>query len=347
MAHIELSRGADAIVVAPATADFIAKLAHGLADDLLDHAVPGAQLPAAGGAGDEPRDVGEPGHRSATSRSLRDDGVTLLGPDSGDQACGEIGTGRMLEPEEIVEETIAFFAPKLLAGRRVLITAGPTFEADRSGARHHQPVLRKDGLRDRARAAATPAPRSRMVAGPTSLATPRGVARIDVRTAREMHDAVDRRARERHAHRRVRRRRRGRRLAGRRRPARRSSRRRDDGTPPALAFAQNPDILATRRRARRRAVLRRLRRRERGPAPQRPGQARAQGRAAAGRQHRPRDLRHATTTNCCSSTRKGSRELARADKQCRRARWSRRSRAGCDAERAQAPDARQNARRPR
>ena len=97
MAHIELSRGKDAIVVAPATADFIAKLAHGLADDLLSTLCLARECPLIVAPGDEPPDVGQPGDAAATSSSLLRDGVTILGPASGDQACGEVGMGRMLE----------------------------------------------------------------------------------------------------------------------------------------------------------------------------------------------------------------------------------------------------------
>ena len=100
MAHIKLSREADAILVAPASADFIAKLAHGRADDLLIAAVPGAPdraLPAAGGAGDEPRDVGAPGDAAQRRAAARPTAPRVLGPAGGDQACGEIGDGRMLE----------------------------------------------------------------------------------------------------------------------------------------------------------------------------------------------------------------------------------------------------------
>ena len=131
MAHINLTREADAILVAPCSADFIAKLVHGRADDLLSPDVPGAAdrpLPAAGRAGDEPRDVGASGHAAQPGAAAPPTARTMLGVGSGDQACGEIGDGRMLEPAELLEDLIAFFQPKLLAGKRVLVTAGPTFE---------------------------------------------------------------------------------------------------------------------------------------------------------------------------------------------------------------------------
>ena len=128
MAHIELSRGVDAIVVAPASADFLAKLAHGLADDLLSTACLARNCPLLVA----PAMNREMWDNPATQRNvnlLRADGVTILGPASGDQACGEVGMGRMLEPEEILQSILAFLSPKRLAGRKVLVTAGPTFEA--------------------------------------------------------------------------------------------------------------------------------------------------------------------------------------------------------------------------
>jgi len=127
MAHIELSRGADAIVVAPASADFLAKLAHGIADDLLSTACLARNCPLLVA----PAMNVEMWDNPATQRNvatLRADGVTVLGPAPGDQACGEVGMGRMLEPEEILQAVVSYFAPKRLAGKKVVVTAGPTFE---------------------------------------------------------------------------------------------------------------------------------------------------------------------------------------------------------------------------
>jgi phosphopantothenoylcysteine decarboxylase/phosphopantothenate--cysteine ligase len=127
MAHIDLSREADAIVVAPASTDFLAKLAHGMADDLLSTLCIARDCPLLVAPAMNRQMWAAP----ATQRNaaqLRADDVTLLGPDAGDQACGEVGDGRMLEPEDIVEQLIGFFQPKLLRGHRVLLTAGPTFE---------------------------------------------------------------------------------------------------------------------------------------------------------------------------------------------------------------------------
>ncbi|HEY2188347.1 MAG TPA: bifunctional phosphopantothenoylcysteine decarboxylase/phosphopantothenate--cysteine ligase CoaBC, partial [Caldimonas sp.] len=191
MAHINLTRQADAVLVAPASADFVAKLLHGRADDLLSLlclARPIERCPLLVA----PAMNREMWAHPATQRNfaqLAADGTTVLGPGSGDQACGEIGDGRMLEPAELLAELIAFFAPKRLAGRRVLVTAGPTFE----------PIDPVRGLTNRssgkmgfaiARAAAEAGADVTLVAGPVALETPRRVQRIDVTTALEMHAAV-------------------------------------------------------------------------------------------------------------------------------------------------------------
>jgi phosphopantothenoylcysteine decarboxylase / phosphopantothenate---cysteine ligase len=191
MAHINLTREADAVLVAPASADFMAKLLHGRADDLLSLmclARPLATCPLLLA----PAMNREMWAHPATQRNaaqLRADGATLFGPDSGDQACGEVGDGRMLEPEELLEDVIAFFQPKALLGKRVLITAGPTFE----------PIDPVRGLTNLssgkmgfavARAAAEAGADVSLVAGVVHLPTPRGVRRVDVRTAQQMFDAV-------------------------------------------------------------------------------------------------------------------------------------------------------------
>lgn len=190
MPHIDLTRGIDAIVIAPCSADFIFKLAHGACDDLLStlcaarpHGMPLLIAPA--------MNV-EMWRNPATQRNIalaQQDGVISLGPDSGDQACGETGYGRMLEPERLLEEIIAAFQPKLLAGRRVLLTAGPTFEPI-------DPVRGITNLSSGkmgyaiARAAREAGAEVVLVSGPTALNTPHGVHRIDVQTAQQMHDAV-------------------------------------------------------------------------------------------------------------------------------------------------------------
>lgn len=191
MAHINLTREADAVLVAPASADFIAKLLHGRADDLLSLmclARPIERCPLLVA----PAMNREMWAHPATQRNvaqLRADGATVLGPGAGDQACGEVGDGRMLEPEELLEELIAFFQPKALLGKRMLITAGPTFEPI-------DPVRGITNLSSGkmgfaiARAAAEAGAEVTLVAGPVHLPTPRHVKRIDVRTAQQMHDAV-------------------------------------------------------------------------------------------------------------------------------------------------------------
>jgi phosphopantothenoylcysteine decarboxylase/phosphopantothenate--cysteine ligase len=191
MPHIALTRAADAIVVAPASAHFIAKVAHGLADDLLSTLVLARDRTRTALLLAPAMNV-EMWENPATQRNvaqLQADGIALLGPAAGDQACGETGLGRMLEPHELLEDIVAFFEPKRLAGRRVLLTAGPTFEAI-------DPVRGVTNLSSGktgfalARAALAAGAEVVLVAGPTTLATPRGVARIDVTSAAEMHDAV-------------------------------------------------------------------------------------------------------------------------------------------------------------
>ena len=191
MAHINLTREADAILVAPASADFIAKLAQGRADELLSLACLARPL-AKCALLLAPAMNREMWAHPATQRNVAQlvaDGSLVLGPAAGDQACGEIGDGRMLEPEELRDELIAFFQPKLLAGRSVLVTAGPTYEAI-------DPVRGITNLSSGkmgfavARAAAEAGARVTLVAGPVALPTPRGVTRIDVRSAQQMHDTV-------------------------------------------------------------------------------------------------------------------------------------------------------------
>ena len=191
MAHINLTREADAILVAPASADFIAKLVQGRADELLSLACLARPL-AKCALLLAPAMNREMWAHPATQRNVAQlvaDGAVVLGPAAGDQACGEIGDGRMLEPEELRDELIAFFQPKLLAGRSVLVTAGPTYEAI-------DPVRGITNLSSGkmgfavARAAAEAGARVTLVAGPVALPTPRGVTRIDVRSAQQMHDTV-------------------------------------------------------------------------------------------------------------------------------------------------------------
>ena len=188
MPHINLSREADAILIAPCSADFMAKLLHGRADDLLSlmclarpiESVPLLIAPAMNR---------EMWAHPATQRNLAQlqaDGATLLGVGSGFQACGETGDGRMLEPQELLEDVITFFQPKALAGQKVLVTAGPTFEAI-------DPVRGITNLSSGkmgfaiARAAREAGAEVTLVAGPVALPTPRGVQRVDVKSAQNMH----------------------------------------------------------------------------------------------------------------------------------------------------------------
>ena len=191
MAHINLSREADAILIAPASADFMAKLLHGRADDLL------SLMCLARPVGEVPLILAPAMNREmwvnpATQRNvaqLTQDGALVLDVGQGDQACGETGDGRMLEPEEIVQDLIAAFQPKLLAGRKLLVTAGPTYEAI-------DPVRGITNLSSGkmgfaiARAAHEAGAEVTVIAGPVHLPTPRGVTRVDVRSAQDMHDAV-------------------------------------------------------------------------------------------------------------------------------------------------------------
>ena len=242
MPHINLSREAHAMVVAPCSADFMSQLANGGAGDLLSlmclarpiDTVPLLLAPAMNR---------EMWAHPATQRNLRQlqaDGTTVLGVGRGDQACGETGDGRMLEPQELLEELIAFFTPKRLAGRRVLVTAGPTFEAI-------DPVRGITNLSSGkmgfaiARAAREAGAEVTLVAGPVSLATPRGVTRIDVQSAQNMLEAVIPRALVAHVF-----------IATAAvadwRPANASTekiKKDGSGQAPTLQFTENPDILAT------------------------------------------------------------------------------------------------------
>ena len=191
MPHINLSREAHAILVAPCSADFMAKLLHGRADDLLSLmclARPMDQVPLLVA----PAMNREMWVHPATQRNvaqLKADGVHVLDVGTGDQACGETGDGRMLEPQDIVQELVAFFAPKPLLGHHVLVNAGPTFEAI-------DPVRGLTNLSSGkmgfaiARAAREAGAKVTLVAGPVHLPTPRGVTRHDVQSAQDMHARI-------------------------------------------------------------------------------------------------------------------------------------------------------------
>jgi phosphopantothenoylcysteine decarboxylase / phosphopantothenate---cysteine ligase len=242
MAHINLSRESDAILIAPASADFMAKLIHGKADDLLSlmclarpmQSVPLILAPAMNR---------EMWAHPATQRNvsqLKQDGAHVLNVGQGDQACGETGDGRMLEADEIVDALVAFWTPKVLSGQHVLITAGPTYEAI-------DPVRGITNLSSGkmgfaiARAAQHAGAQVTLVAGPVSLPTPSGVTRINVQSALQMHQAVQQVASQASIF-----------IAAAAvadwRPdnaADQKIKKDGSGNSPALSFVENPDILAT------------------------------------------------------------------------------------------------------
>ncbi|MEO8003974.1 MAG: bifunctional phosphopantothenoylcysteine decarboxylase/phosphopantothenate--cysteine ligase CoaBC [Betaproteobacteria bacterium] len=189
MPHIELSRDRDLIVVAPATADFMAKLVHGVADDLLSTLCLARECPLIVAPAMN-RQMWENPATQRNTAQLKRDGIVVLGPDTGDQACGEVGMGRMLEAAQLAAEVSAWFQPKLLAGIRVLVTAGPTFE----------PIDPVRGLTNRssgkmgyavARAAIEAGATVTLVSGPTAIVPPAAARLIRVETAVQMHDAVN------------------------------------------------------------------------------------------------------------------------------------------------------------
>src|SRR5438477_10791658 len=189
MGHISLSRGADAIMIAPASANFIAKLAHGVADDLLSTLCLARDCPLLAA----PAMNRQMWWNKATQRNvaqLAADGVIILGPDTGELACKENGEGRMLEAEQLLAALIASRQPKLLAGKHVLVTAGPTFEAI-------DPVRGITNLSSGkmgfalALACAEAGAEVTLIAGPTPLATPAGVTRVDEQSAGDMASAVE------------------------------------------------------------------------------------------------------------------------------------------------------------
>lgn len=242
MAHINLSREADAILIAPCSADFMAKLLHGRADDLLSLmclARPIDKVPLL----IAPAMNREMWAHPATQRNLaqlKADGTTVFDVGAGDQACGETGDGRMLEPEELLQDVVSFFQPKVLAGQHVLVSAGPTYEAI-------DPVRGITNLSSGkmgfaiARAAHEAGARVTLVAGPVSLPTPRGVERVNVRSAQNMLEASAEYAQDATVF-----------IATAAvadwRPAQASDqkiKKDGSGATPQLDFVENPDILAT------------------------------------------------------------------------------------------------------
>ena len=237
MAHNNLSREADLLLVAPASANYLGKIANGIADNLLTTLTLARDCPLFVA----PAMNRQMWNNPATQRNIATligDGVTVLGPDSGEQACGEIGDGRMLEPAELLAEVIAHFQIKNLRGRKVLMTAGPTFEAI-------DPVRGITNLSSGkmgfaiARAAHDAGAEVTLVCGPVSLPTPRGVVRVDVTSALEMHTEVMHRAAEQDVFIGVA-------AVADYRPKSTSPRKtkKDGAPPPVIELVQNPDILA-------------------------------------------------------------------------------------------------------
>ena len=241
MAHINLGREADCIVIAPASADFIAKLAQGRADELLSLTC--LARPAGTPLLLAPAMNREMWLHPATQRNVQQvvaDGAQNLGVGCGEQACGEFGDGRMLEAEEIYADIVASLTPKILMGKKVLITAGPTYEAidPVRGITNRSSGKMGYALAQAAREAGAAVT---LVSGPTALATPRGVRRVDVRAAQEMLNACEAEAGDadifiavaavadwRVAN-----------------AAAQKIKKNADGALPHLSFAENPDILAT------------------------------------------------------------------------------------------------------
>ena len=187
IAHINLSREADAMLIAPCTANVMAKIAHGMSDDLLSNLVLARERGACPLAIAPAMNV-QMWDNPATQRNLAQitqDGIHVFGPAHGDQACGEIGAGRMLEPTEIVSLLPKLFTPQSLAGKRVLITAGPTFEAidPVRGITNHSSGKMGYALAHAAQCAGASVT---LISGKTALPTPYGVTRIDVQSADEM-----------------------------------------------------------------------------------------------------------------------------------------------------------------
>ncbi|GIU11548.1 MULTISPECIES: bifunctional phosphopantothenoylcysteine decarboxylase/phosphopantothenate--cysteine ligase CoaBC [unclassified Shewanella] len=188
MGHIELARWADLVIIAPATANLIARVNAGMADELITTTCLATEAPVV----ICPAMNQQMYRNAATQANLKqvaERGIHIWGPDSGSQACGEVGPGRMLEPVAIAEKAVEFFGPKLLQGMSLLLTAGPTREAIDPVRYISNHSSGKMGFA-LAKAAAQMGAEVTLVAGPVNLATPAGVIRVDVESAQEMLDAV-------------------------------------------------------------------------------------------------------------------------------------------------------------
>ncbi|OHX11373.1 phosphopantothenate synthase [Chromobacterium sphagni] len=188
MAHIELSRRADAFLIAPATANLLFKLAHGACDDLISTLAAARTCPLIVAPAMNLQMWQNPPNQRNLAQ-LRADGVTVFGPGNGSQACGETGDGRMLEPHEIVELLNGFFADKLLAGKKVLLTAGPTYEAIDAVRGITNISSGKMGYA-LARACRDAGAEVTLVSGPTGMPAPQDIRRVDVASAADMQQAV-------------------------------------------------------------------------------------------------------------------------------------------------------------
>jgi phosphopantothenoylcysteine decarboxylase/phosphopantothenate--cysteine ligase len=188
MGHIELARWADLVIIAPATANLIARISSGMADELITTTCLATEAPIVLCPA-----MNQQMYRNAATqanlKTVAQRGIAVWGPDSGSQACGEVGPGRMLEPVAIAERAEQFFSPKLLDGVSLLLTAGPTREAIDPVRYISNHSSGKMGF-SLANAAAEMGAKVTLVAGPVNLATPANVTRIDVESAQEMLDAV-------------------------------------------------------------------------------------------------------------------------------------------------------------
>lgn len=238
MAHIELTRRADAFLIAPATADLIARLASGLCDDLVSTLAAARTCPLIVAPAMNRQMWDNPPNQRNIAR-LVDDGVTVFGPGSGAQACGEVGDGRMLEAGELFDLLDGFFVPDSLAGRRVLLTAGPTYEAI-------DPVRGITNISSGkmgyalARACRDAGAEVTLVSGPTALPSPTGITVIPVQSAQHMLATVEASLPGQHVFISVA-------AVADYRVANTSEHKlkKQDGGPPTLTLVENPDILAS------------------------------------------------------------------------------------------------------
>ena len=188
MGHIELARWADLVLIAPATADFIARMVHGQANDILSTLVLATSAPIAVAPAMNQAMWSDPGTQS-NLQTLRDRSYHLFGPAEGEQACGDVGLGRMLEPAELIEECASLFKSDYLAGRKIVITGGPTREAldpVRFISNHSSGKMAYALAAEAVSAGA----KVILISGPVQLQTPDRVTRIDVESADEMLEAT-------------------------------------------------------------------------------------------------------------------------------------------------------------